>query len=108
MTDRNNIVGILKLRDILTCIQALEKLEKEAQTIVDQTPDSELNDEWAKWQGVAVSARAAIGTFRRIENRTQQINTNPHTAYTIHWQGSLEKAMDAMGLTLKPEDQADE
>jgi hypothetical protein len=49
MTERkNNIVGILRFREILTCIHALEKLEKEAQTIVEQTPDSELNEEWDK------------------------------------------------------------
>jgi hypothetical protein len=103
MTERRNIVGILILREILTCIQALEKLEKEAQTIVDQTPDSGLDEEWEKWQSVAVSARAALGTFRTITKNAVKINDNPDTSFTIRWEGGLEKAMDAMGLALKPE-----
>src|SRR5579864_2336659 len=104
MTDRkNNVVGILKARDMLTCIQALEKLEKEAQAIVDQTPDSELNEEWEKWQSVAVSASAALGTFRTIMKNAAKINEHPDTSFTIRWEGSLEQAMDAMGLTFKPE-----
>lgn len=97
MTERkNNIVGIVKASEMLACIQALEKLEKEAQTIVDQTPDSELDEEWEKWQGVAVSARAALGTFRTIMKNAAKINENPDTSFTIHWEGSLEQAMDAM------------
>jgi CubicO group peptidase (beta-lactamase class C family) len=109
MTERkNNIVGILKFREMLTCIQALEKFEKEAQTIVEQTPDSELNEEWKKWQGLAVSARGALGAFRLIADRGRQINANPDTAYTIHWEGSLKKAMTAMGLeALEDEDEDD-
>lgn len=104
MTERkNNVVGILKFRDILTCIQALEKLEKEAQTIVEQTPDSELNEEWEKWQSLAVSASAALGTFRTITKNAAKINENPDTSFTIRWEGSLKQAMDAMGLTFKPE-----
>jgi hypothetical protein len=104
MTERKNtVVGILRFRELLTCIQALEKLEKEAQTIVDQTPDSELNEEWEKWQSVAVSTRAALGTFRTITKNAVKINENPDTSFTIRWEGSLEQAMDAMGLTFKPE-----
>lgn len=106
---KNNVVGILQASDILACIPALEKLEKEAQAIVDQTPDSELDEEWEKWQSLAVSARTALGTFRTIMKNAAEINENPETAFTIHWEGSLEKAMNAMGLVVpKPEAHKDE
>jgi hypothetical protein len=107
MTERkNNVVGILQFRDILTCIQALEKLEKEAQTIVEQTPDSELNEEWEKWQGLLVDVRSALGAFRLLVDRGPI--RLPNTAYTIHWEESLEQAMNAMGLAFKSEVQEKE
>jgi hypothetical protein len=99
--EKNNVVGVLKLSELQVCIEALEKLEKEVQAIVDGTPDSALDDEWAKWQGVAVSARNALGAFRLIADRATRINANPDTAYTIHWEGSLKKALDALGVETK-------
>lgn len=100
---KNNIVGILKAEDLLVCIQALERFEKEAQTIVDQTPDSQLDDEWEKWQGLAVSARTALRAFRLIMKNAATINENPKTAFTIRWEGSLKQAMETAGFTFKEE-----
>jgi hypothetical protein len=104
MTEKKNkVVGILKFREIQTCIQALEAFEKETQTRVEQTPDSSLNSEWERQQGLAVDARAALGAFRLVVDGAKKISIHPDTAYTIHWEGSLEKALAAMGLTFKPE-----
>lgn len=100
---KNTVVGILKASEMLVCIQALEKLEQEAQTIVDQTPDAQLDDKWEQWQRVAVSARAALGTFRTIMKNAAKINEHPDTSFTIRWEGSLEKALEAMGLPFKSE-----
>jgi len=95
---RSNVVGILQFRDITCCIQALEKLEKEIQVVIDRAPR---DDEWEKWQGLGVDVRSALGALRLIGDRGPI--RLPNTAYTIHWEESLEKALAAMGLTSKPE-----
>lgn len=100
---KNTVVGILRLDQMTVCIQALEKFEKETQAIVDQTPDSALDDEWEKQHALAVSARGALGMFRLIVGRAKQINENPGTAYTIHWQGDLGKALKVMGVPSRAE-----
>jgi hypothetical protein len=100
---KKNVVGVLQLTELRTCIQALEKLEKEAQAIVDQTPDAALDERWEEWQGVAVHARNALTTFRAIVKSAEAINANPKTAYTIRWEGSLGQALDAWGVKFRDE-----
>lgn len=94
---RNNIVGVLQNHEMLAIIEALEWFEKEMRTIVDQTPDSELGEEWAKRQSLAVNAGNALGMLRLIQKNTQS------PAYTIHREWSFEQAMNAWGKTFKPE-----
>lgn len=99
----NNVVGILRLREIQATIQALEGFAKETRARVDQTPDSELNEEWEKLQSLAVSAEGALGAFRLIVDRARKINDNPDTSFTVRWEGSLGQAMNAAGIDFKPE-----
>jgi len=99
MTRENNVVGVLRTSEILAIIQALEPLEQQAQAIVDRTPGSELNDEWERWQGIAVDVRNALGMFRRIV-----APPTPHkdSAWTIRWEpGGFSAAVIA--LTGQPE-----
>jgi hypothetical protein len=98
MTKENHVEGVLITDEVSVIIEALERVEREAQTIVDQAPDTALNDEWEHQQGRAVSTRNALGMFRHIlANRPGQGNV-----WTVRYEPSgLGKAVEL--LTGQPE-----